>query len=182
VTGHDLEKGTEIWRMGGFNPEKNRSYRTIASSLVFDGIIYTSSTRGKPFIAFRPGGRGDITATNLVWQNNLGPDVPTPTTDGKRIYVLSDNGVVVAFDPKTGAIVWDRKRIEPGTYSASPVIADGKIYATSEDGTTTVLEAGSEFKILAVNKLGSYTLATPAPVDNQIFIRTADDLYCIAHK
>jgi outer membrane protein assembly factor BamB len=182
VTGHDLGNGIELWRMGGFNPENSRTYRTIASSLAFDGIIYASSTRGMPFIAFRAGGIGDITKTNLLWQNNLGADVPSPTTDGKRIYVVNDNGIVVAFDPKTGDIEWERRRIEPGIYSASPVIADGKMYATSEEGTTTVLAVGGEFKILAVNKLGSYTLATPAPVDNQIFIRTADYLYCIANK
>ncbi len=182
VTGHDLGNGAELWRMGGFNPTKNRAYRTIASSITLDGIVYTTSTRGKPFIAFRPGGSGDITKSNLVWQNDLGSDVPTPTTDGRRIYVLGDNGIVVAFDPKTGAIVWDRQRIEPGTYSASPTIADGKMYATNEEGTTTVLEVGGEFKILAVNKLGTHTLATPAPVDNQIFIRTGDYLYCIANK
>jgi outer membrane protein assembly factor BamB len=145
-------------------------------------MIYTSSTHGKPFIAFRAGGSGDITETNLLWQNNLGADVPSPTTDGKWIYVVNDNGIVVAFDPITGDTMWDRRRIEPGIYTASPVIADGKMYATSEEGTTTVLAVGGEFKILAVNKLGDYTLSTPAPVGNQIFIRTAEYLYCISNK
>ncbi len=182
LTGHEMEQGRELWRMGGFNPEKSRTYRTIATSLAFDGMIYASSTRGKPLIAFRPGGTGDITQTNLAWQNDLGADVPSPTTDGKRIYLVNDNGIIVAFDPKTGALLWDRRRIDPGIYSASPVIADNKIYATNEDGTTTVLAAGDEFKILAVNRLDSYTLATPVPVDDQIFIRTAEYLYCIGGR
>ena len=73
-----------------------------------------------------------------------------------------------------------RLRIEPGTYSASPTLADGKIYATSEDGTTSVLEAGKEFKVLAVNKFDSHTLASPAAAGNQLFIRTAEHLYCLA--
>ncbi len=179
VTGHDLDSGKELWRMGGFNPTGDGYYRTIASSILLDGVVYTTSTRGRPFIAFRAGGSGDISKTNVVWRNNLGSDVPTPTTDGKRIYVLGDKGIVVALDAKSGKALWGRHRIEPGIYSSSPTLADGKIYATSEDGTTTVLQAGDEFKILATNKLDSHTLASPAAAGNQLFIRTADYLYCL---
>jgi outer membrane protein assembly factor BamB len=180
VTGHDLETGLELWRMGGFNPHQERFYRTIASSLVVGDSVYTTSTRGKPFIAFRAGGNGDITATNLVWKNDMGSDVPTPTTDGKRIYVVADRGIMACLDAKTGALVWDRQRIEPGTYSASPLLADGKLYVTNEDGATTVLQAGDEFKILAVNRLNSHTLASPVAAGDQIFLRTADYLYCLS--
>lgn len=182
VTGHDLETGQEIWRMGGFNPNQERFYRTIASSIVVGDTVYASSTRGKPFIAFRAGGHGDITATDLVWKNDMGSDVPTPTTDGKRIYVVTDRGVMVCLDAKTGAVIWDRQRIEPGTYSASPLLADGKLYVTNEDGATTVLQAGDEFKILGVNHLNSHTLASPVAAGNQIFLRTADYLYCLARN
>ena len=80
-----------------------------------------------------------------------------------------------------GSEVWGRSRMELGTYSASPVLADGKIYATSEEGTTTVIEAGDEFKILATNKLNDYTLASPAVSGQQIFIRTSNYLYCFAN-
>ena len=178
VTGHDLDNGKELWRMSGFNPGGQQAYRTIASSVLLGDVVYTTSTRGRPFIAFRAGGSGDITKTNLVWQNNLGADVPTPTTDGKRIYVLGDKGIVVALDAKSGDVIWDRERIEPGVYSSSPTLADGKIYATSEDGTTTVLRAGDEFQVLATNKLDSHTLASPAAAGNQLFLRTGDYLYC----
>ena len=182
VTGHDLATGKEIWRMGGFNPDGGHYYRTIASSLFLDGIVYTTSTRGKPFIAFRAGGEDDITETNQVWKNNLGPDVPTPTTDGKLIYVVNDKGIVTSFDAKTGEVVWDRLRIEPGTYSASPLLADGKLYATSEEGTTTAVQLGDEFKILGVSKLDDFTLASPVAAGNQIFIRTSGYLYCLAKQ
>jgi outer membrane protein assembly factor BamB len=182
VTGHDLDTGREIWRMGGFNPNQERFYRTIASSLVSGGTVYTTSTRGKPFIAFRAGGQGDITSTNLVWKNDLGSDVPTPTTDGRRIYVVSDRGVIVSLDAKTGKELWDRRRIEPGTYSASPLLADGKLYVTNEDGATTVMNAGDEFKVLAVNRVNGHTLASPVAVGDEILLRTADYLYCLAKK
>ena len=69
--------------------------------------------------------------------------------------------------------------MRPGTYSASPVVAGGRVYVVSEDGVTTVFEAGPVFKILAENDLGDYTLSSPAIVDGQIFLRTTKYLYCI---
>jgi outer membrane protein assembly factor BamB len=182
VTGHDLDKGTEIWRLGGMNPERHRFYRTIASALTIGDVVYASSTRGKPFIAFRPTGSGLLNSSAVLWKNELGSDVPTPVTDGKRIFVVNDRGIVVALDAQTGRILWDRQRIEAGTYSSSPLLADGKIYAVNEEGATTVLSAGEEFEVLAVNRLDSRTLASPVAVGNQLFIRTADALYCLAKK
>jgi outer membrane protein assembly factor BamB len=182
VTGHDPDTGKELWRMGGFNPTNNPANRTIASSLVIGENVFTPSMRGRPFIAFRAGGSGDLTGKNELWTNNLGADVPTPTTDGKYIYVLGDSGIMNCIEALTGNIVYQGKRIENGTYSASPLLADGKIYCISEDGTTTVVKAGPDFEILGVNKLDSLTLASPVAVDNQIFIRTADFLYCIQRR
>lgn len=182
VTGHDPDAGKELWRIGGFNPTNNPANRTIASSLVIGENVFTPSMRGRPFIAFRAGGSGNITGKSELWTNNLGADVPTPTTDGKYIYVLGDNGIMNCIEAATGSVAYQGKRIENGTYSASPLLADGKIYCVSEDGTTTVVKAGPAFEILGVNKLDSLTLASPAAVDNQIFIRTADYLYCIQQK
>ncbi len=182
VTGHDLERGNEIWRMGGLNPEHQRFYRTIASPLTIGDVVYASSTRGKPFIAFRATGTGMLDSSAVLWKNELGPDVPTPVTDGKRIFVVNDRGIVVAIDAPTGRIRWNRQRIEGGAYSASPLLADGKIYAVNEEGTTTVLSAGEDFRVLGVNRLDSRTLSSPVAVGNQLFIRTSEALYCLAKK
>ena len=178
VTGHSLETGEELWRGGGLNPNDARNYRTIASALVVGDIVLVPSRR-RPFIAFRTDGKGDVTESKKLWSTEFGPDVPTPTSDGERLYIIDDRGIALSLRVSDGSIVWDRTRIEPGTYSASPLLADGKIYATSEEGTTTVLKAGDEFEILAVNRLDSYTLASPAAVGNRLYIRTADYLYCI---
>ncbi len=178
ATGHDLETGREVWRAGGLNPNNARNYRTIASSLVVGDIVLVPSRR-RPFIAFRTDGRGDVTESKKLWSTDYGPDVPTPTSDGERLYIIDDRGIALNLRVSDGSTIWDRTRIEPGTYSASPLLADGKIYAISEEGTTTVLKAGDEFEILAVNRLDDYTLASPAAVGNQIFIRTAEYLYCI---
>ncbi len=178
VTGHDLKTGKEIWRGGGLNPNNARNYRTIASSLVVGDIVLVPSRR-RPFIAFRTDGSGDVTESKKLWSTDYGPDVPTPTSDGERLYIIDDRGISLNLRVSDGSTIWDRTRIEPGTYSASPLLADGKIYAISEEGTTTVLKAGDEFEILAVNRLDDYTLASPAAAGNQIFIRTAEYLYCI---
>jgi len=96
--------------------------------------------------------------------------------------VLRDNGVVTCIEAATGKVIYDGKRAELGTYSASPLLADGKIYCLNEEGTTTVLKAGPIFEKLSVNRLDSRTLASPVAVDNEIFIRVADYLYCIRKK
>jgi outer membrane protein assembly factor BamB len=176
LTGHDLDTGRELWRAGGLNPDKDLNYRTIASALVVGDMIFAPSRR-RPFIAFRAG-----MPPKRIWTTDYGPDVPTPVSDGERLYIIDDKGVALALGVKDGSTIWERSRIEPGTYTASPVLADGKIYATSEDGTTTVLKAGSTFEILAVNKLNDYTLASPAVAGNQIFIRTSQYLYCIGKR
>ncbi len=180
VTGHDMTTGKELWRMGGFNPGHERFYRTIASSVHIGDTVYTPSTRGNPFIAFKAGGEGWISESAKVWENARGADVPTPATDGKRLFVVNDRGILNVLDAETGELLTGRLRLEPGTYSSSPLLADGKVYATNEEGTTTVVDVEGDYEILAVNRLDSHTLASPIAVDSQIFIRTADFLYCIA--
>jgi len=181
VTGHDLVTGKELWRANGLNPENDSSYRIIASPVVFDDIVY-APTRVRPLLALRAGGRGDITATHLLWSTQNGPDVPTPVTDGKYFYVVNDRGIMWCLDAKTGTEIYGQQRIKPGTYSGSPVLADGKIYVTNEDGLTTVVKAGPKFEVLAENSLNDYCLSSPAISDGQIYIRTAQHLYCIGKK
>ncbi|HEY7915096.1 MAG TPA: PQQ-binding-like beta-propeller repeat protein [Blastocatellia bacterium] len=181
VTGHDPVTGKELWRAGGLNPENHPFYRIVASPIVFDNIIY-APTRVKPLLAIKAGGRGDITETHRLWAFPNGPDVPTPVTDGKYFYVVDDRGVAWCLDAKTGQAIWGPQRIKSGTYSSSPVLADGKIYITNEDGLTTVLRAGPKFEVMAENDLNDYCLSSPAISDGQIFIRTAQHLYCIGKR
>ena len=182
VTGHDLGQGRELWRMGGFNPGHERFYRTIASSIHIGDLVFTSSTRGNPFIAFRISGEGWLDESAKIWENALGSDVPSPTTDGKRLFVVNDRGILNVLDALTGELAVERMRLEPGTYSSSPLLADGKLYATNEEGTTTVVDVQDGYQTLATNRLGSHTLASPVAAGRQIFIRTAEFLYCIASE
>ncbi|HKV35864.1 MAG TPA: PQQ-binding-like beta-propeller repeat protein [Pyrinomonadaceae bacterium] len=181
VTGHDPADGKELWRANGLNPDNNPFYRIVASPIVFNEVIY-APTRVKPLLALRAGGRGDITSSHVIWSTANGPDVPTPVTDGKYFYIVNDRGVVWCLDAKTGAEIYAQQRIKPGTYSGSPVLADGKIYITNEDGLTTVIAAGPKFEVLAENALNDYTLSSPAISDGRIYIRTAQHLYSIGRK
>jgi outer membrane protein assembly factor BamB len=181
VTGHDPATGKELWRGRGLNPTNDPSNRIIASPVVADGVVY-APTHFKPLLAFRAGGRGDITKSNLLWSAQYGPDVPTPVTDGTYFYIIHDKGIVWCLDAKTGKEMYGPVRLASGTYSASPVLADGKIYVTNEDGLTSVIKAGATFEVLAENALNDYCLSSPAISDGQIFIRTSGALYCIGKR
>jgi outer membrane protein assembly factor BamB len=181
VTGHDLATGKELWRANGLNPDNNPAYRIVASPVVFNEIIY-APTRVRPLLALKAGGRGDVTTSHLLWSTLNGPDVPTPLTDGQYFYVVNDRGIMWCLDAKTGAEIYGEQRLKPGAYSGSPVLADGKIYVTNEDGVTSVVRAGPKFEVLAENTLNDYCLSSPAISAGQIFIRTSQNLYCVGKK
>ena len=181
VTGHDLATGKELWRATGFNLENRSDYRVIASPVTFGDLVFTP-TRVRPVQAYRAGGQGDVTETRRVWKVDNGPDVPTPVVDGKLFYMINDRGIAWALNMETGAEAYGNQRIKPGTYSASPVLADGKIYITSEDGVTTVLKAGPKFEILAENNIDEYTLSSIAVSEGQLFLRGDKHLYCIGTR
>ena len=181
VTGHDPASGKELWRVEGLNPDGDPFYRIIASPLVAGGLII-APTRVRPMLAIRPGGRGDVTSTHVAWSFARGPDVPTPVSDGTLLYTVDDRGIVHALDIKTGAVVYGPERLKPATYSASPTLADGKIYVTNEEGLTSVFRAGPKFEVLAENATGEYTLSTIAVSNGQLFLRTDKYLYAIGSK
>jgi outer membrane protein assembly factor BamB len=181
VTGHDLATGRELWRADGLNPTNNASYRIVSSPVVFGDTIVAPS-RERPLLVLKAGGRGDVTDSHIIWRFNNGPDVPTPVTDGTYLYSINDRGIVYCLDLKTGDTVYGGQRLRPATYSGSPVLGDGKIYITDEDGVTSVMKAGPSFELLAENDFGEYTLSSPAVSEGQIFIRTDAALYAIGTR
>ena len=178
VTAHDPATGKELWRGGGLNPRNNPANRIIASALVYQDLVWVP-TRVNPLQAFHPVSSGKPT---LAWATPNGPDVPTPVTDGKLLYMVNDRGIIWCFDIQTGKEIYSGQRIKPAVYTSSPVLADGKIYITNEDGLTTVIKAGPTFEVLAENLLDDYTLSSPAVSDGQIFMRTKGWLWCIGKR
>lgn len=182
VTSHDPETGKEIWRSGGLNPENSRNYRIIASPVAANGIVYAPS-RKTPLLAIKADGHGDVTQSHLVWkmEDRSGPDVPTPISDGTYFYILNDFGQISCFDAISGDPIWGPEETGIGRVSSSPILADGKLYLVSETADVAVVQAGPIFKLLATNSLdNSYTLSSPAAAGNQLFIRTAEHLYCLS--
>ena len=154
------------------------------SPVVADGIVY-AGTRKKPVLALRVGGQGDVTEKNLVWRwdEDGGPDVPTPVTDGKYYYMVDDGGIITVIDAKTGKEIYKHRLSVGATIDSSPLLADGKLYITGENGTTVVLAAGPEYNELARNELdGSWTMSSIAVAGSQLFVRTGTHLYCIGQK
>ena len=181
VTGHDPASGKELWRVEGLNPDRDPFYRIIASPLVAGGLVIAPS-RVRPMLAIRAGRPRRRHETHIAWSFARGPDVPTPVSDGTLLYTVDDRGIVHALDLKTGAVVYGPERLKPATYSASPTLADGKIYVTSEEGLTSVFRAGPKFEVLAENATGEYTLSTIAVSNGQLFLRTDKYLYAIGSK
>jgi outer membrane protein assembly factor BamB len=182
VTGHDPETGHELWRADVLNPSNDGAYRIVASPVVAGGMIIAPS-RNNPLVGLRTGGSGDVSRSHLAWKFARGPDVPTPVSDGTYVYVVTDNGIVYCLDLKTGATVYGPVRLPSDDYSASPVLADGKVYVTSENrATTSVFRAGPKFELLATNTFDDYCLSSPAISDGQIFIRTTSYLWAVGER
>lgn len=184
VTAHDAANGQELWRVGGLNPNptSEKRLRSIASAVVANGVVIAPYVRGKELTAIKLGGQGDVTKSHIAWKKtNFGTDVPTPAVADGKLYVLGDRGQVTCLDIVSGKEIWSgTTEKNRGAYSSSPILADGKVYVTREDGKTFVLAQGGEFKVLAANELdGTQTVATPVFTNGKILIRTDTHLYCI---
>ena len=130
-------------------------------------------------LAIRPGGKGDITDTHIAWKATRGlPYVPSPLYFGGRVYMVKDGGIVSCYEAKTGRDIFVQERITAsGSYYASPVAADEKVFLTSLKGIVTVIGAGDALTVLARNDLGERTGATPAIVGSELYVRTEKNLF-----
>lgn len=131
-------------------------------------------------LAIKHGGRGDVTETGVVWRmQKFLPNVPSPLIYQGILYLVKDGGILSSIDPKTGAILKQGRLTGAlDTYYSSPVGAAGKVYLFSQTGIATVLKAGAEWEILASNDMDEPVFATPAIVDNKMYVRTRGALYC----
>jgi outer membrane protein assembly factor BamB len=184
VTAHDAATGKELWRVGSLNPKQDKFFRSIASPVVAGDLVIAPYARGNTITAIRRGGAGDVTATHVAWvRNDLGADVPTPAVQGGRVYVCTDKGRVACLEAASGKTLWQGELPKNRhAYSASPVLVDGRLVVTREDGHATTLAAGDAFEVLAEGDVGEMTVATPVFVDGGIFLRTHDALWCLGAR
>ena len=177
VQGFDVATGERIWSSEVIGEGK------VPSVVLGKGLVFTSGGAGgrNSIKAFRLDGKGDLKETNLAWEQRKGtPSIPSMIYAEPHLFAMNDAGVMSCLDAESGEAVW-RERVG-GNFSASPVLADGRIYLASEEGVTTVIEAGPHFKVLARNPLEEKVQASPAISQGRIFIRTAAHLYCIGAK
>jgi outer membrane protein assembly factor BamB len=188
VRAYDLD-GKLLYEFGGM------SVISVPTPLAADDLLYVSSgyvlDLHRPLFAIRPGASGDIslddhrtTAMYIAWcQKQAGPYNPSPIVYRKHVYVLLDRGFMACYDAATGEEIYSKKRFpEGGAFTSSPWAYDGKLFCLNEDGVSSVVEAGSEFKVLRANSLADddMCMATPAMAGGKLLIRTAARVYCIA--
>jgi len=175
VMAYDAADGKELWRA------KYDGYSVIPRPVYGHGMIFLSSSYDRPtFLAIRPDGGGDITKS-VVWTITKGaPHTPSPLLVGDELYMISDGGIASCLDARTGKAHW-QERIG-GSFSASPLHANGRIYLQSEEGVTTVVRAATTFARLAQSKLDERTFASYAVADGAIYLRTETKLYRIQDR
>jgi len=176
---YDLETGKKLWRCGG------QAQRPVTSAVAADGLAFIGSGYQGAFLgAFRLDGRGDIEDTDHVaWTlDHDTPDIASPLlSDGRLYFHKAKSGILSCVDAATGEPHYMAVRI-PGlkTIYASPIAVGGNVFLTGRSGTTVVIEDANQLNIVASNSVGETVDATPAPVDNELFIRGEDHLFCIA--
>ena len=140
-------------------------------------------TRFAPALkAIRPGASGDLTQSHVAWQLRRGiPEIPSPLFYQGRLYLVRDGGVVQCVRPANGELIYEERVGAPGGYCASPVAADGRIYLASHPGTITVIDGTADkLTVLIRNELREKIWATPALVQNTIYVRTEKHLYAFS--
>ena len=174
VYGYDPLTGKELWRVIERGSHSASSRPVAGHGFVFVPMGFDQAQ----LLAIRPDGLGDVAASHVAWRFGKGaPSKPSILLVGDVIYMVNDGGIVGAVEAKTGELVW-RGRVD-GTYSASPLFANGRIYVFNEDGKTTVLEAGRELKVLAENFLEDGFMSSPAVDGRALYLRTRTHVYRI---
>ena len=171
---YDPNSGKELWTAyhGGMNAS--------ARPLYHDGLLFITNGMGG-MVAVDPSGTGNVTKTHIAWQSGKGvAKKSSQLIVDKLLYMVSDDGIASCREPKTGELIW-QKRIS-GSYAASPVYADGKIFLFSTDGDVTTIRPGRNFQKLAESKFGDGFMASAAIVDDSIIVRSKSKLYRLQSK
>ena len=176
IRGFDPATGRELWRLADANTQVKVPSPVIAGDFVIVTGGYPPG--GRPIYAVRPGGTGTVGKGVVAWQTSRGaPYTGTPLVHNGIVYVCTDNGILSAYDAGTGDRIYQQRvSAEAGGFSASPIAAGDRIYLASEEGDVFVLQAGREFKLLATNRMGEVTMATPAAAGNTLIVRTQTQL------
>jgi outer membrane protein assembly factor BamB len=184
MTGHDAKTGAELWRAGGLNPKNDPWWRIVPSPVTGGGVILASAPKRDPVYAFKVGGKGDITESHLAWKLTENPtDWSTPLFYKNRFYVLDgDRHVLTCLKPESGEKIWQTKIEIRDPIWSSPLGADGRIYLISEGGTAFVIDAEGGKVTATIAMSEGPARSSIVAAQGQLFVRTAENLYCVAKK
>ena len=181
VRSYDLETGKLIWQCGGqvSNP--------IPAPLVTEGVAYCmTGYRGNAAYAISLDAEGDVTnSDSVLWsRDDAAPYVASPVLyKGQLYFTKSLSNILTSVDAKTGETLIEQTRINGiNRLYASPVAAADRIYITSREGTTVVIRHAERLEVLATNQLGETIDASPAIVDNEMFLRGEKHLFCLVEQ
>jgi outer membrane protein assembly factor BamB len=179
IRGFDPKTGRELWRLSDDRTQVKVPTPVVAGDLVIVTGGYPPG--GRPIYAIRPGGSGELDRKALAWRTDRGaPYTGTPLVYNGILYACTDNGILSAYDPKTGERIYQQRvSSNAAGFSASPVAAAGRIYLASEDGDVFVVRAGRKFELLATNPMGEIVMATPAISGNLLIVRTGTQLVAV---
>ncbi len=174
VQGFDPDSGERLWSLAA------EGEGVVPSPVAGGGLVFTASGFGNPRLrAVRL--EGGEAVRPVVWETRRTvPMIPSPVLVGPRLFVVTEGGIASGLEAATGKVLWTERL--GGTFSASPVAADGNLYFLSEAGETTVVRAGPTFEVVAKNRLGETCQASPAVSGGRLFIRTQKDLVCIGPR
>jgi outer membrane protein assembly factor BamB len=189
IRSYDPKTGDVLWSMKG-------NGRTATTPTGSEELLYVDSYdrltgNNGIFAAIRPGATGDIslkghqtTNSHVAWSVRLrGTRIASPILSGGCIYVLGQgSGIAHCFDAHSGREHYRQRLPDAAGFTSSPLAHDGKVYCLDQNGTTTVIEAGSGLNVIATNPLGEMCWASPAVVGHRLLIRTVDHLYCIGQQ
>jgi len=174
VISYDPATGTELWRakiLGG----------DVAPSPVGGGGMVVVANSPSQVAAIRWGGSGDVTASRRVWAAEDGlPDIVSPLTDGKLVWLFTTNGILTCYRVKDGTKAYEKEM--DVDVKSSPVLVGDRFYVVDEKGVTHILATGETFQELGQSPLGEAVRASPAFLDGRIYIRGAKHLYAIGKK
>lgn len=183
IKGYDPNTGKELWSLSP------NSEVTVATPVVAHDLFYVTAGYPpvRPIYAIRPGANGDISLPEdaesseaIAWSKNRGGTyLPTPIVYGDYLYTCANNGRLTAYDAKSGEEIYRARIGSSGSFTASPIAADGRLYFTTEEGDIYVVKAGPEYEVVSKNSMDEVCMSTPVISDGLMLVRTLNHVYGI---
>ena len=171
VIAYDPATGAELWRMDCLSGD------IAASPVCANGRVFAIEPYSH-LVAIDPNGRGELSEAHQLWVNeDSGPDICSPVSDGEMIYLLTTDGVLSCCRTSDGRTLWEEDLRE--NFFASPCLVDGRLYLLDDKGSMSIAQGGAEYKLLGKSALGEACHASPAFADSRIYIRGEKHLFCI---